>query len=200
MTGELVRAATVSDTDGIRAVYAPIVTDSYASFEQLPPDSAELGRRLFAPPRLPCLVVEDAGEVAGYAYASAHRARPAYRWSADCSVYVAASHRGHGLGRLLYQDLIATVTELGYVSLFAGITLPNPASVRLHEAMGFSPVGIFPAAGYKLGRWHDVGWWGRALRRPVTDPPEPRVWKGAVLSPTAPATRYLPPPDPHHDR
>jgi NAD(P)-dependent dehydrogenase (short-subunit alcohol dehydrogenase family) len=109
--------------------------------------------------------------VVGYAYASPHRSREAYRWAIEVSAYVDEEHRGRGLGGRLYDVLLDEVRALGLVSAYAGITLPNEASVALHEGRGFSHVGTFPRAGFKHGKWHDVGWWYRALTT-STDPPE----------------------------
>ena len=179
-----VRAAAAADAPAVAAIYAPVVTATATSFEERPPTPDEIGRRMLARPRLPWLVADDHGRVAGYAYASAHRARPAYRWSAECSVYLDPAYQGRGLGRQLYQRLITEVADLGYRSLYAGIALPNPASVGLHEALGFSPVGVFRDVGYKLGAWRDVGWWQCSLPGPGTpagagtDPAEPRPWPG----------------------
>jgi phosphinothricin acetyltransferase len=178
-----VRAAVPADAPAVAAIYAPVVAETAISFEEQPPTPDEIGRRMLARPRLPWLVADDGGRVAGYAYASAHRARPAYRWSADCSVYLDPAYRGQGLGRRLYQQLITEVRDLGYRTLFAGIALPNPASVGLHEALGFTPAGVFRDVGYKLGAWRDVGWWQRSLDGPVpgpgsgADPAEPRAWR-----------------------
>ncbi len=183
-----VRAATDADVPAIAAIYAPMVTDTFASFEEAVPDEAELTRRMLARPRMPWLVAVDTGAVMGvmgYAYASQHRQRPAYRWSADCSVYLSADYRGRGVGRLLYEDLIAEVADLGYVSLFAGIALPNEASAALHEAMGFERLGVFRNVGYKGGSWRDVGWWQRTIRDLPARPDEPREW-----NPLVPPTRY----------
>jgi phosphinothricin acetyltransferase len=177
-----VRAATPADAAAVAAIYAPLVTGTAISFEEEPPSPDEIGRRMAARPRLPWLVAVDGGRVAGYAYASAHRARPAYRWSADCSVYLDPGYRGRGVGRQLYERLIPAVRGLGYRSLFAGIALPNPASVSLHEALGFQPVGVFRDVGYKHGSWRDVGWWQRSLADPGfladpgPDPAGPRSW------------------------
>jgi L-amino acid N-acyltransferase YncA len=170
------RAATAEDAPAIQGIYAPVVLDSFASFEDIPPDVAEIGRRMLARPRLPWLVAEDAGRVAGYAYAAQHRQRAAYRWSAEVSVYLDPGYHGRGFGRALYERLITEVTGLGYVSAFAGIALPNDASVRLHEAAGFEPIGVFGHAGFKNGGWHGVGWWQRALRELPVRPVEPREW------------------------
>jgi L-amino acid N-acyltransferase YncA len=186
----VVRPATPGDAAAVAAIYAPVVAATAISFEEEPPTPDEIGRRMLAGPRLPWLVADEGGRVAGYAYASAHRARPAYRWSADCSVYLDPAYRGQGLGRRLYERLIIEVRDLGYRSLFAGIALPNPASVSLHEALGFQPVGVFRDVGYKHGAWRDVGWWQctlgerGTLGEPGSAPAEPRPW---AVSPAGPA-------------
>jgi L-amino acid N-acyltransferase YncA len=171
-----IRPADVQDAGGIAAVYRPYVTDSVASFETVPPDATEIAGRMLGTPRLPWLVACRDGVVLGYAYAATHRSRPAYRWSVDCSVYLSADARGAGTGRAMYERLLPELRTLGYVTAFAGITLPNPGSVGLHEALGFTPVGVYRAAGYKAGRWHDVGWWQLPLREPPAEPGEPRAW------------------------
>lgn len=125
---------------------------------------------------LPWLVAEVTGNVVGFAYACRHRLRSAYRWSADCSVYVAPQHRGRAVGRVLYERLFVELRELGYVSLFAAVALPNPISVGLHESLGFRTVGVFRNVGYKSGEWHQVGWWHRPLRDPPESPQGPREW------------------------
>src|SRR5512135_142149 len=123
-------------------------------------------------PRYPWLVCEMDGSIAGYAYASRHRERAAYQWSVDVSVYVAGNTRRTGTGRRLYGALLGMLDDLGYYSALAGIALPNPASVGLHEAMGFKPIGMYRNIGYKLGAWHDVGWWQLKLRE-YRDEPKP---------------------------
>ncbi|MEP7019793.1 MAG: N-acetyltransferase family protein [Pseudonocardiales bacterium] len=172
-----VRAATRADAPAIQAIYAPVVHDSFASFEQIAPDAGEITRRMLARPRLPWLVADDAGRVAGYAYASPHRQRPGYRWSAEVSVYLDGAYHRRGIARALYERLLADVTDLGYVCAFAGIALPNEPSVALHEALDFVAVGLFRDIGFKHGGWHDVGWWQRALRAPPSSPDEPREWR-----------------------
>lgn len=111
----------------------------------------------------PWLVAEFDGRVAGYAYASPHRTRAAYRWAADVAVYVKRDHQRLGLGRALYDALLELLAHQGVQVACAGITLPNEASVRLHEAVGFEPVGVYRRIGWKAGAWHDVGWWQREL-------------------------------------
>jgi phosphinothricin acetyltransferase len=109
------------------------------------------------------LVAVVDGAVAGYAYGSQHRTRAAYASSCDVAVYVGPAHGRHGIGRALYAELLPVLADKGYHAAFAGIALPNDASVGLHEAMGFTPVGIYREVGWKLGGWRDVGWWQRLL-------------------------------------
>jgi phosphinothricin acetyltransferase len=172
-----IRAATPDDAAAIADVYRPYVVDSVISFEEIPPDAAEIRRRMLAEPRLPWLAAHRNDSLVGYAYASAHHERAAYRWSADVSVYLAATEHRRGTGRALYQQLFRLLRELGYVNAYAGIALPNAASVRLHESMGFTLVGVYRHVGYKHGQWHDVGWWELALATTETDPTEPQRWE-----------------------
>jgi phosphinothricin acetyltransferase len=174
-----IRSATAEDAAAIAAIYGVHVRDSYATFETEPPDAAEFARRISSRPLLPWLVAEEDAAVLGFAFSSRHRARAAYRWSADVSVYLALDTRRRGIGRALYEQLLPAVASLGYVSAFAGIALPNEASVGLHQALGFSPVGIYRDVGFKLGQWRDVGWYQRRLvDPPPADPAEPRDWAG----------------------
>ena len=152
------------------AIYAPFVTDTAVSFELEPPSVEEfLQRILVAQSKWAWLVAAQAGQVAGYAYASSFRQRAAYQWSIEVSAYLAPAARGRGIGRALYERLIALMVAKGYCTAYAGITLPNEASVRLHQAVGFVPVGVFRRAGRKFGAWHDVSWWQRELR---DEPPD----------------------------
>ena len=148
------------DAVACAAIYAPYVERTPISFEERPPDALEMEARIarYAATH-PWLVAEDGGEVVGYAYACRHLERPAYRWAADVSVYVAANRRGEGLGRSLYERLFLHLRRQNFQLACAGITLPNDASVRLHEALGFLRVGVSPRIGWKGGRWHDVSWW-----------------------------------------
>ena len=126
--------------------------------------------------RYPWLIAEAAdGAPAGYAYATSWRTRAAYRWIVEVSVYVAAPYRRKGLARRLYEELFERLRAAGFVEAYAGITLPNDASVALHESLGFQPVAVFPRCGYKLGRWHDVGFWRLALGERPAQPNEPEV-------------------------
>jgi phosphinothricin acetyltransferase len=171
-----IRWARGADAPAIQAIYAPEVLETAISFEVEPPTVAEMERRIAQTTRThPWLVCAREGRVVGYAYASAHRPRPAYRWSVDVSVYVDRSARGAGVGRALYTPLLKMVSAQGYVTAYAGITLPNAGSVALHESLGFRPLAVYRGVGWKLGAWHDVGWWERPLAERVTVPSEPRL-------------------------
>jgi L-amino acid N-acyltransferase YncA len=163
-----------ADRDGSACaeIYAPLVRDSPVSFEARPPTAADLARRIERVSRThPWLVAEDGGRVLGYAYASQHRERAAYRWATDVAVYVGAEHRSRGVGRALYDALLPLLSRQGFYSACAGITLPNDASVALHERCGFALVGIYHEIGWKAGAWRDVGWWQLQLRRRTDGPP-----------------------------
>jgi phosphinothricin acetyltransferase len=158
----------------VAAIYAPAVNGSVISFELTAPDAAEMGRRIQETlKRWPWLVYEADGKVLGYAYACAHRARAAYDWSVEVSVYVAPDAHRRGIGRALYAELFAILKKQGYVNAYAGVALPNIPSVALHEALGFRPVGVYRRVGYKLGAWHDVAWGHLALQDPLPDPRPP---------------------------
>lgn len=162
------------DAPGVRGIYAPIVESTAISFELEVPSTDEMAERITGrQPAYPWLVATDAGRVAGYAYAGRFAPRAAYAWSVEVSVYVADTARKRGVGRGLYTTLLAILGAQGYRRALAGIALPNRASVGLHEAVGFSMVGVYDAIGWKLGEWHDVGWWQRPLgdgREPPGDP------------------------------
>lgn len=170
-----IRTATSADAPAIQAIYAPNLTDAIVSFEEVPPDAGEMARRIDATLAThPWLVWESDGAVAGYAYASPHRDRAAYRWSVDSAVYVAANARGHGVAGALYGRLFEILENQGFHAAFAGITLPNPASMALHRRCGFEPVGVYREVGWKHGAWRDVGWWRRPLAASSPgQPPEP---------------------------
>jgi L-amino acid N-acyltransferase YncA len=165
-----IRDATVADAASLLAIYRPFVTDTTVSFELEPPSVDEFAQRIVsAQSKWAWLVAEHDGRIAGYAYATSFRPRAAYRWSAEMSAYLDASFRGHGVGRALYERLIDILVAKGYCTAYAGITLPNEPSVRFHQALGFTAVGVFRRAGRKFGAWHDVSWWQRPLR---DEPPE----------------------------
>ena len=169
-----IRLATERDAGPVADIYAPNVTDTVISFESEPPDADEMRQRIEVTlERYPWLVCERQERVLGYAYAGAHRSRAAYRWSVDVSVYVHGEAHRTGVGRALYASLFAALELQGFYNAYAGATLPNPPIVGLHEAMGFRPVGVYQGTGYKMGAWHDVGWWHLPLRERVPDPAPP---------------------------
>lgn len=161
------------DAAGCAEVYAPVVAETAISFEESAPVAEEMARRIEAAKRW--LVAEEDGGVIGYVYATAHRARAAYRWAVDVSAYVDAGHRRRGVGRELYATLFERLRADGYRVACAGVTLPNDASVAIHRAMGFEEVGIYRRIGWKLGRWHDVMWLQLDLSPGAPDPPSEPV-------------------------
>ena len=170
-----IRLASPSDARQILEIYAPFCQETAVSFETEPPTTNDLRQRITKTLRFfPWLVCDKAGLISGYAYASPHRERAGYRWSVDVSVYVREGHRRSGIGRALYSSLFAILRLQGFYNVLAGISLPNPASVALHESMGLQPLGVYQGIGFKCGEWHDVGWWQVALRPRTGVPEEPR--------------------------
>ena len=171
----LIRLATSADGPALAEIYRPAVADCATSFELEPPDGAEMARRVAkCMERSPWLVCERDGRVAGYAYGGMHRERAAYQWSVEVSAYVHRDFHKQGIGRALYTSLFAALAVQQYRNAYAGITLPNDASVALHKAVGFTPIGVYGSIGYKMGAWHDVAWFERELAPRVVDPPAPR--------------------------
>lgn len=168
----LIREGTAADARACAAIYAPYVRDTAISFESEPPDAAELERRIAA--ARAWLVADADGAAIGYAYAVPFAPRPAYRWSCEVSVYIGRTHRRLGAGRALYTALLDRLARHGYLTAVAKITLPNEASIGLHEALGFQPVGVHRGIGYKAGRWHDVAVLQRQLAALPPEPAEPR--------------------------
>ena len=191
-TGPHIRLATELDATQIAEIYAPIVRDTVISFEVEAPTADEMRHRIeYTLERFPWLVYERRGRVVGYAYAGEHSPRAAYRWSVAVSAYVHESERRRGVARALYTSLFAALVLQGFYNAYAGITLPNPASVGLHEALGFEPVGVYRGVGYKLGAWLDVGWWQLSLQERVASPQPPATlpevrssegWNAALAS------------------
>lgn len=176
------RTATPDDAEAIQAIYAPIVLETAISFERVPPTVAEVRERIERTLQtLPWLVSLDAsGRVNGYVHAGKHKERPAYQWSVDVSAYVRADARGQGVAKTLYTALLAELVQLNYCEAFAGIALPNAASVALHESVGFQPLGVYRRVGFKFGAWRDVGWWQRPLSSLAEPLPLLRYGGGAL--------------------
>lgn len=183
-----IRLATPADAPGVHAIYAPMVRDTPISFELDPPPVDAMAKRISTTLALyPWLVWEEDGRIAGYVYGSRHRERAAYQWSAEVTAYVHPDFQRRGIGRSLYRVLLALLRVQGFCNAYAGITLPNAASVALHESVGFTPLAVYRGVGYKLGRWHDVGLWEQRLAELVPTPRPPRpiseVWDPARLQP-----------------
>jgi len=158
-----------TDAAACASIYAPYITDSVASFEELAPDAQEMAARMRG--ALAWVVAEDGGEVVGYACGSPHHERAAYRWAANVAVYIDSGHHRSGVGRALYTQLFDELRTIGMWVLCAGISLPNDASGGLHRAMGFVPVGVYRRIGWKLDAWHDVEWLALDLRPGESGPP-----------------------------
>jgi phosphinothricin acetyltransferase len=177
-----IRPVQSHDASGIAAIYAPIVERTIISFEEIPPSAAEMKSRIaHLSGRYPWLVAEQGGDILGYAYAGPHRERAAYRWSVDVSAYVHERARRAGVASSLYRALLTLLEAQGYCHAFAGITMPNDASVALHRSIGFEPVGIYKNVGFKFGAWRDTSWWQRPIAIPQGAPPEPTEFSRLML-------------------
>ncbi|WP_084226986.1 arsinothricin resistance N-acetyltransferase ArsN1 family B [Nostoc sp. KVJ20] len=160
-----IRLATVNDASQMLAIYAPIVRETTISFELEPPSETEFQKRINSyQQQMPWLVCEINGEVVGYAYASPYRTRAAYQWSVETSVYVSADYHRKGIAKALYTSLFQLLRLQGFYNVVAAIALPNQPSLAIHEAVGFTPVGVLCRVGYKFSRWHDVGYWQLSLQ------------------------------------
>lgn len=176
----IVRPAIPGDAAAIAAIYAPYVTDSFVSFETEAPDEAEMQRRIESGGALyPWLVGEIDGSICGYASASPFRARAAYRFAVETSVYLARDACGRGLGRRLYERLLDLLVRQGFTQAIGAISLPNEASVRLHEVLGFQSAGVYRHVGWKCGGWRDVGLWQRPLAPAAVPPADPKPFAEA---------------------
>jgi phosphinothricin acetyltransferase len=162
------------DAARVAQIYRPYVEQTIISFEEVAPTADQMADRM----RLtlawtPWLVAEEDGRVAGYAYATRHRERAGYRWSVDISVYVEQQAIGRGLGSALYRELLDLLRRQRFINVYAGITLPNDASVGLHRAIGMEQIGTYERVGYKFGQWLGVTWFGLRLAEPDEPPAEP---------------------------
>jgi phosphinothricin acetyltransferase len=154
-----------ADAAAMLSIYRPYVESSVISFEEQVPSLEEyVGRVRKYLSGWAGFVAEIEGQVAGYAYGSSHREKAAYRWSVETTVYVAEIAHGRGIGRKLYSALLPTLAAGGYCNAYAGVTLPNAASVGFHQALGFVSIGTFPRVGYKFGQWRDVAWFHLILQ------------------------------------
>jgi L-amino acid N-acyltransferase YncA len=176
MTAELTVRLVDPDRDAadVASIYRPAVEVTAASFEEVTPDEEEMASRIrHILTRTPWLVAESSGRVIGYAYAAPHRERAGYRWSVDVSAYVHPEWHRRRVGRTLYDALLPLLLSQGFVNVYAGIALPNPASVALHESIGMRLIGVYERVGFKFGAWHDVAWYGLRIAEPGVPPYEP---------------------------
>src|SRR5258705_7530752 len=180
----IIRVAREADASAMLAIYAPYVRDTAISFETEPPSEEEFQGRVRATLEVGLwLLCEAGGSVLGYAYAGRFHARDAYQWTIEVTAYVNADHPRKGVGLGLYTSLLGCLALQGFRRAVGVIALPNPASVGLHERMGFAPAGVLRAVGYKHGRWHDVGWWQRVLGEHDPSPAPPRSPEALQESP-----------------
>jgi phosphinothricin acetyltransferase len=170
----IMRLAAIQDTEQILEIYSPYVLDTDISFETAVPSKEEMEKRIESVlSNKPWIVIEDEKHILGYAYASEHNERSAYRWSVDLSVYIRQDSRGMGLGKALYTALFHILKLQGYCNAYAIIVLPNESSIGIHEYFGSVKVAHYNNVGYKLGNWHDVGCWELFLAQHDPEPSEP---------------------------
>ncbi|HYF82987.1 MAG TPA: arsinothricin resistance N-acetyltransferase ArsN1 family B [Clostridia bacterium] len=170
----MIRLATTHDAEQILDIYTPYVQNTTISFETIVPSVEEMATRIeHVLENNPWIVLIEGNSILGYAYASKHRERAAYRWAVDISIYIRQDCRGKGAGKALYTALISILKLQGYYNVYAGICLPNEASVGIHEYFGFKKIAQYNNVGYKFGQWHDVGWWELSLMQHNSEPSEP---------------------------
>jgi L-amino acid N-acyltransferase YncA len=176
-----IRFATPADASAVAEIYGPFCEDSPITFETERPTVPEIENRIRGiVERFPWLICENENEVIGYAYAGPHRDRAAYRWCVDVAIYLSEKRRGQGHGTALYTVLFELLRIQGYFQAYAGVTLPNPASIRLHQRLGFEAVGIYRQVGYKANAWHDVSWWALSLQAADRPPAETLIIRDAL--------------------
>lgn len=170
------------DAETLLYIYAPFVLETPTTFEYLVPSIGEWKERLRnIAARFPFLVLRDeSGKAVGYAYASEHRSREAYKWAVESSIYLAQSARGKGLGKKLYTLLLREIAANGFKVVYGVISLPNEASIKLHEKVGFKWFATFPKAGFKMQRWHDVAWLRAEVNQFEEAPDAPNYQKVAL--------------------
>jgi L-amino acid N-acyltransferase YncA len=182
--GAKIRLANIDDAGGILAIYAPYCETTSVTFEIAVPTREQISERIVnVSNAYPWLVAETEHGIAGYVYATRFRERAGYRWTTEVAVYIDASEQRRGLGRALYTSLFSILRAQGYSKAIAGITMPNPASVRLHEGLGFVRTGTFYGVGHKDGKWLDVGWWQLELQPETKNPAEPKPFSALRESP-----------------
>ena len=181
----IIRDATPADLTDITRIYTDSVLNGVASYELVAPDAAEMGLRMSAITGngYPYLIATDGeGTVLGYAYASAFRTRPAYRWLVEDSIYLAPEARGQGAGLALLQTLIARCESLGFRQMVAVIGGAHPASIKVHQKAGFVSSGMITGSGHKHGRWLDTVFMQRPLGEGKATDPDPDTYPGNLFA------------------
>lgn len=179
-----IRLITESDAQAVLDIYKPYVLNTIISFEYEVPTLDEYLQRIKTNTEdYPWLVCLYENKIVGYAYASKHRARTAYQWSPESTVYLSPEVHRKGIARALYETLFALLRLQGHFNVYAGIGLPNDKSVGFHKAMGFEEIGVFKKVGYKLGNWHDTHWFQFSLAEHISNPPTPKKLNEVALTP-----------------
>lgn len=175
MQKKTIRLATEKDSDSILKIYAPYITDTAITFEYKVPGPAEFKERMADIQKMyPWLVCEIDNKIAGYAYGSSFAKREAYKWSVQYSIYIDPKYQRRNIGKALYYALSEILKLQGFYNAYAGVALPNIKSESLHESFGFKTVAVYHNAGYKLGKWYDVGWYELKLKEHNQPPQEPK--------------------------
>lgn len=165
----------VDDAEAALAVYAQYVLNTAITFEYEVPSIEEFTSRITSyAAEFPWLVCLEGDTVVGYAYAGKHRARSAYQWSPESTIYLSEHVHGKGIARILYEALFAILRLQGYYNVYAGVLVPNEKSEKMHLALGFEEIGIFKKVGYKHGAWHDVKWLQLHVAEHIINPPPPK--------------------------
>ena len=170
----MIRTATIQDANGILKIYSPFILNSGITQETEIPSLQNFEQRIISTlEERPWLVCEIDNEIAGYAYAGKHRERKGYQWCVEPSVYIDEKYYRYGIAKALYTALFEILKLQGFINAYAVITLPNDKSVAFHESFGFRYLTTYEKIGYKLGQWHDVGWWEKQVyphQEKQTDP------------------------------
>jgi L-amino acid N-acyltransferase YncA len=170
----LLRLATPADAEGILKIYAPYIEETSFTFETEVPSAENFAERIRTYLiNWPWLVCEIDGVIAGYAYATRHRERTAYQWCVESSIYIHDDFQRTGIAKALYTVLFEILKEQGFRNVYAVINLPNDKSVKFHENCGFSYFATYEKAGYKLGKWKNVGWWKLSVNDYGDEPAAP---------------------------
>ncbi|MFV0606034.1 MAG: GNAT family N-acetyltransferase [Niabella sp.] len=170
----IIREIETKDLNAVLGIYSPFINDTAVTFETIQPGFDLFKQRVASvTQQYPWLVAEEDGIILGYAYASSYRERKAYQWCCEVSIYLHPNSKGKGIAGNLYKALIEILHIQEFCNAYAVIALPNDNSVRFHEKYGFKWFATYNNVGYKLGKWHNVGWWQLAIQPPKENPSDP---------------------------